>query len=186
MNNGIIKDKISNFTIAVRKAIIQENWYAALTLALTLPDICGKLERPNIKSTFVRYSKWFDEYMLYKYSFESFGKKVILLSGRDTYALRCSYLHGGEADITEQHRREVLDGFVFMVSEKVNGEYIGSHKIQINNILQLRIDLFCKDICDSVDDWIERNKSNVRIQKSAANMLELHFESVSLNGGIIK
>lgn len=44
---NIIQMKKSNFTNAVKNSLEQENWYSALTLALTLPDICGKLENPD-------------------------------------------------------------------------------------------------------------------------------------------
>ncbi len=34
---------MERFTRAIEKSIKSENWYAALTLALTIPDICGRL-----------------------------------------------------------------------------------------------------------------------------------------------
>lgn len=45
----------------VNKALDAESYYSALTLALTLPDICGKAEYPQEKSTAKRYKDWYDE-----------------------------------------------------------------------------------------------------------------------------
>ena len=38
---------MERFTNAVIKSLATENWYSALSLALTLPDICGKVEQPE-------------------------------------------------------------------------------------------------------------------------------------------
>ena len=38
---------LAPFIDAVRDALAQKNWYAALALALTLPDICGDLQKPK-------------------------------------------------------------------------------------------------------------------------------------------
>ncbi len=50
-------------------AISNENWYAALLAALTLPDICGAIEYPQFKKVKTngiitnRYTKWFDDFV---------------------------------------------------------------------------------------------------------------------------
>lgn len=45
------------------KICLNNNCYiAALSLALMLPDICGKAEYPNRKTT-ERYKKWYYEYV---------------------------------------------------------------------------------------------------------------------------
>ena len=42
---------------------LENNLYlVALNTALTLPDICGKAEYPQLK-TAERYKKWYDEYI---------------------------------------------------------------------------------------------------------------------------
>ncbi len=71
---------------SIEKSVENKNWYSALVLALTLPDICGKFEDKG-KSSSKRYSEWFDKYLGEEYD----G----YLSGNDCYALRCSFLHEG-------------------------------------------------------------------------------------------
>lgn len=184
-DNQILSKKMSNFTNAVKDSLKQENWYSALTLALTLPDICGKLENPN-QSSSKRYVNWFDTYLKKKYSIDAWGEEHIFISGKDAYALRCSYLHGGEGEISSQRIKTLLEEFVFLAPKFVNGEYTGSHCNQFNNILQLRVDLFCLDICNAVEEWVSNNCEKQRIQKIAHNMLEIHENGLTLDDGAIR
>ena len=43
----------------IRQALQNELYHCALALALTLPDICGKHELPDV-AVKSRYTKWFD------------------------------------------------------------------------------------------------------------------------------
>ena len=61
---------MKNFIKAVEKAIEAKNLYGALFIALTLPDICGKIEFFSIPSSEKRYIKWFNKYMSDKYSLQ--------------------------------------------------------------------------------------------------------------------
>ena len=48
----------------VNKALEAESYFSALSLVLTFPDICGKAEYPQEKSTAKRYKNWYDEYIV--------------------------------------------------------------------------------------------------------------------------
>ena len=76
-------------------------YMAALSLALTLPDICGKAKYPDMeKQTKHRYIKWFDEYIgQYEHDEEHIEKGMPYLSGELVYSLRCSVLHQGNPNI---------------------------------------------------------------------------------------
>lgn len=141
----------------VRKSILCKNWYSALMVALTLPDICGHLEYPELGSQ-KRYVNWFNKYMLDKYSFKVKVDRTphVFLSGEDCYALRCALLHEGDIDITEQRARKALDSFQFV--EPKEGLFI--HCNQSNTVLQLQVDIFCEDICKSIEKWIDDIKLN--------------------------
>lgn len=77
-------------------------YMAALTTALTLPDICGKAKYPDMtKQTKQRYIQWYNEYI---------GKNEKPVDGREdtpylsdelVYSLRCSVLHQGNPNIGE-------------------------------------------------------------------------------------
>ena len=56
-DNNLIFEKILN---DIENSISSQNYYAALALALTIPDICGKAEYPCCKSSKFRYVAWYD------------------------------------------------------------------------------------------------------------------------------
>lgn len=72
---------------------------AGLSLALTLPDICGRAMYPNLKPS-ERYIKWFDEYIgQYEHDEEHIQVGMPYLSGELVYSLRNSVLHQGNPNI---------------------------------------------------------------------------------------
>ncbi|MDY4819768.1 MAG: hypothetical protein SO206_05990, partial [Bacilli bacterium] len=73
---------------------------AGLSLALTLPDICGKAIYPELKKPSVRYIKWFDEYIgQYEHNNKHMRVGIPYLSGELVYSLRNSILHQGTPNI---------------------------------------------------------------------------------------
>lgn len=83
----------------IEKCLAKECYFAALSLTLTLPDICGKAEHPQ-KKVGDRYREWYDEYVG-KYEKPSFPQNfdTPYLSGEVVYKLRCSFLHSGNPSI---------------------------------------------------------------------------------------
>lgn len=67
-------------------------YFAALSLSLTLPDICGMMMYPDLYSK-KRYIKWYDEY-IGKYEESPSNKdrteKMPFLDGDACYELRCA------------------------------------------------------------------------------------------------
>jgi len=60
---------MKRFTDAVRSALVQRNWYAALALAVTLPDMCVSIENGQ-KATWREYAGWFDAWVGRRYIVE--------------------------------------------------------------------------------------------------------------------
>lgn len=86
----------------VEAALKAECWHAALALALTIPDICGRVytaSEKNRKNRY-RYSKWFDDFVNLKYGRYRFpdGEKHYF-NGELCYFLRCAFLHSGNSDV---------------------------------------------------------------------------------------
>ncbi|WP_241331235.1 hypothetical protein [Burkholderia cenocepacia] len=163
---------MKRFTDAVRNAVAQENWYSALAIALTLPDLCAKLETPNEGSR-VRYVRWYGEWVEAKYTFHAGLERTrhVFLTGLDCYALRCSYLHEGGGDIQNQRAREALERFHF-ISPPRHGRPI--HCNQFGGILQLQVDKFAIDIADSVDAWALNVSGNADVQERITSLLVIH------------
>mgnify|MGYP006308626119 CR=1 FL=1 len=147
---------MERFTNSIRTALQAGDWYGALTTALTLPDICGRMETPNEGSN-RRYARWFYDWVEPSYTMESFGERHVFLSGNDCYALRCSLLHEGGENIEEQRAREALDNFHFIVPPPNGNSF---HKIQSNQSLLLQVDIFCNDVADAVDNWASSESAN--------------------------
>ncbi|XHE14071.1 hypothetical protein PCC82_04800 [Agrobacterium deltaense] len=162
---------MDRFISAARAAVEDKNWYGALALSLTLPDICGRLEDPR-KSTKSRYVGWWEKYCQHEYtSYLGPNKeKHVFLSGDDAYALRCAYLHEGGADITEQKARKVLQDFILL--EPIEGCSI--HLNQINSVLQLQVDQFCSDICNGAQAWLQDHKDNPDVKERMTLLLTVH------------
>ncbi|MEE4732755.1 hypothetical protein V2K79_12440 [Pseudomonas alliivorans] len=142
----------------------------ALSAALTLPDVCGSLIHP-LEKIGVRYERWFDSWMSLKHTTKiPYLYKEFLLSGRDCYALRCTYLHEGSGDITARKTR-ALDDFHF-ICPPPNQNSI--HLNKINDTLQVQVDIFCMDMAGSVDEWASSVAEDAEVQKRISSLLLVH------------
>jgi hypothetical protein len=153
------------FTSAVRQTLAAENWVAALYLAVTLPDICARLESNNQRSNGKRYAAWFDRFVGHRYLTEgdATSERRVFLAGNDAYALRCAVLHEGSPDITRQHAREVLTRFHFTVAR--------GHCNWLETVLHLDVPTYCTDLCDGVEVWAIEFPS--KYPDKAARLLDL-------------
>ena len=87
----------------IRKSLAAEAYLAALTLALTVPDICGRAEYGAIGSR-KRYIDWYDEWIgQYEKPPE---EEDAYLNGEVIYQLRCSVLHQGTPNIDNKRISE--------------------------------------------------------------------------------
>lgn len=181
----ILEDRINPFIESISSNVREGNWYSALTLVLTLPDICGKLSTPEVASG-KRYAKWFDEFVGDKYSMNIFGENHIFASGNDIYALRCAFLHQGESDISMQRAKETIEKFKIQAPKVINGQYSGSHNIKIDQYLMIRLDIFCEDVAEGVEKWVDKNKDNRDVQKRASELVVIDSNSISYNSVYIE
>lgn len=142
---------MEHLTGAVRQAVAQNNPYAALLVALTLPDICAALSAANGKTCGARYAAWFDRYVRPAYTRTVSGRTHVFLGGADCYALRCALLHEGLDDTSGQRAKAALDSFAF-VQPTSRGTVI--HCNQSGKRLNLQVDVFCGDMCSGVEAWL--------------------------------
>lgn len=149
---------MERFINSINKSLKNENWYSALGLALTVPDICGKIENPT-KGSRARFVGWYNQYILESYTREigPDQEKYIFLSGDDCYSLRCAYLHEGKSDIENQRARDILNDFEFIAPPKWGSMHCNSIGNGSTMKLQLQVDIFCKDITNGIQRWYEEN-----------------------------
>lgn len=177
---------MERFTSAIRKAVQDGNFFAALFVSLAMPDICGALEAPQSRVG-DRYNAWFQRYLRAKYDPTSHLEflsatmphavsmlppeaiaemqapfdKTLSFSADDCYTCRCKCLHQG---ILEKSGKEK---FVF-ITPLPNGAIL--HRNLRNGKLVLQIDVFAEDVCLAVEDWQNSIRSDAVI---SARMNEL-------------
>ena len=163
---------MKRFLRSVEIALNAGDWYGALSTALTLPDMCGRIEAPGAE-TKARYIDWFSRYLLPHYT-RSIGpdrRPHVFLHGEDCYALRCSYLHEGGGTITEHKARRALNSFHF-VTPPGGGSII--HLNQHDAVLQLQVDIFCREMCAAVEHWLSDVGDDPVMTQRFGNLLEIH------------
>lgn len=141
---------IKHLILATRAAVADGNWYAALALALTIPDICARIETPNVGSN-KRFARWWNENLTPTYTRSVCGRPHVFLHAEDAYALRCAFLHEGRADIDEQRSQKVLSSFRFVAPSPKTSV----HCNHVNDVLQLQVDTFCEDVCQAAEVWAD-------------------------------
>lgn len=84
---------IEHLVNEIERCLKNDLQITALTMALTLPDTCGKVYHPQA-SVSNRYTSWYDDHILAPKS-ELIGdtSKRFLISGNVVYKLRCAMLH---------------------------------------------------------------------------------------------
>ena len=111
----------------MNNALSANCYLAALSIALMLPDICGKAEYPDLKVG-ERYKAWYDEFVG-KYEIPPVpdgwpdDTKMPYLSGEVVYSLRNSFLHQGTPNIEPEKIKEEenkIDKFALVMCEEMD------------------------------------------------------------------
>ena len=161
---------IKELTWEICKCLKDGYYMAALTSALTIPDMCGKAEFPDLKNTGDRYKGWFDKY-IGNHEKERHGEKGMpYLSGELVYSLRCSLLHEGNPNIEDkiserkniiyfELRYQRLEGAsrrMSAVEAQINGRD-GEEKA-VNIKYSIDVKLLCYKLCIAARDYYNKNK----------------------------
>jgi len=135
----------------LKKTIDAGFYYSALTLALTLPDICSQLEYGASSRT--NYINWIDSHMdkeAFSVGFPNFEK--VEFNGTICYALRCKVLHSISVDITttDVYRKKHLEisELKLIKPGTIDGGTWKYHLDNKNNIFTASIDT--KYLCDII------------------------------------
>lgn len=103
---------ISTYVNDIKCSLKNKCYFSALSLALTLPDICGMAEFPN-KQVGERYIEWYDKYIgdYMAYGKDDLGGNNPWLSGEVVYNLRNTFLHQGNPGIESDKVKEEVNRF---------------------------------------------------------------------------
>lgn len=168
---------MDRFTNSIKKNLETENWCGALFMALTMPDICGKIAYPEVEHSGQRYKNWFNANLAEIYKTYSHGYETVFLTASDCWALRCSLLHAGTDDITEQRAQEVLSKFEFTT--------MAMHKIHFNNILVLNVSNFCNEVIQAVEAWYIPIARDPDVIGKISKIISIKSQSFSPMPGVV-
>ena len=137
---------------------------AALTMALTLPDTCGKVYRPQGKVG-ERYISWYNDHIL-NHQREPLGgdPECFLISGEVVYKLRCAMLHESNPAVTGTAESITQFSLVWRpVSSCLRttvDRCIGfNEKGELQqHILSIDIVSLCHNICEEALSYYRKNK----------------------------
>jgi hypothetical protein len=172
---------MKRFTDAGRRAVKEGNLYAALSLALTIPDICGSLVDPGAGKSKQRYLDWYTKWVLPKFTLEigPSREKKVFISADDCYQLRCSLIHSGTAEI-EPGGKSILDRFVFF--DESAGSHLNYTRDGAANFLQLKAPDFANAVFDAADEWDTKVSNDAAIQAEKAKLLTIHKSGDTISG----
>ena len=155
------KDIFCNKISEIRKALELELYNCALALALTLPDVYGKVEFPNSK-TKERYKAWFNKYA--QSYFVSVAtvlpgeqlKKYTWLTANECYKLRCAVLHAGDYKV-----ENIEVSLILLHAHKRNGKNY-SHTVRDSKYIDADVIDLCERLCLAAEEYYNSVEDKVR------------------------
>ncbi|WP_418846564.1 hypothetical protein [Phocaeicola sp.] len=158
----------------VEKSLNANCYFAALSLALTIPDICGKAEYPTETKNGKRYKDWYDRY-IGVYEIPPYNESVLeeykmpYLSGEVVYSFRNSLLHQGTPNIDNKRIREEanrVDRFIIKIQQKNQYDSYGDSGSQsmdfkgkvIERTYTVNIRRLCLILCRTGKGYYKENR----------------------------
>ena len=148
------------FVAAARRAADADIWFAALPLALTLPDICGAVDDPGVGRSKKRYVAWWDANMAHRYWVQPDADETpqwepfTYLPGDDAYALRCAYLHSGTNQASHGDERSRRVRFLGPPTAKAFGYDPKSQTLYVG------LEQFVEWVCQAVEQWLRERTAD--------------------------
>ena len=153
----------------VKRSIEAKAYLAALSLALTFPDICGKLAYPNVQKVRERYIKWFDDYVSQFYSPNE--KEYPQFTGEMCYKLRCAFLHAGNAEGIPIDQFELCIDGCSCFGSTWSDENDKKHYIRIN-VVEL-----CAGICGAAEQFYTLNSNQLDFSDTHITIINICKET---------
>ncbi len=125
-------------------------YYLTLFASLALPDICGAISSENGEANREKYIDWYNSYVAHTCHF---------LTGEDCYRFRCSLLHQGSS----QHSKSTYTRIIFVEPSATTNIF---HCNVLNDALNLDVRIFCSDMVQGVEDWLQQHENTELYQKN--------------------
>ncbi|MGO3448926.1 MAG: hypothetical protein ACTINK_16420 [Kluyvera intermedia] len=151
---------MQRFVTAIRKSVQDHNWLGAVFVALNMPDICSAVQNPHEKNVGKRYRLWFDHYLKKKYKVG-----LVEFTAEDCYQFRCKCLHQGIL------MRD--NGEKFNLTPPI--PLLEIHLNKYNGVIQIQIDIFCEDMCQAVEQWVNDMEPDMAVAARMKELIEIKF-----------
>lgn len=173
----------------IRNALDNECYLSGLALALTLPDICGKVMFRGKKGRNV-YIDWFDEFVSPYYQGDGTDLyEITKFDGTACYSLRCAYLHSGNADLKEQNPSLKINQFnLCLSSNKDNGVYVDMHGVITSvcsneKMYRVRLDVrkLCITLCNVAENYYIYHEDKEMFKEHGIRIINMEKEMYRIN-----
>lgn len=173
---------LNDFVAAARRAAEDDNWFAALPLALTLPDICGAVDDPGAGKSKKRYVEWWDAYMAPRYWVRPDEDELpqwepfTYLPGAEAYALRCAYLHSGTDNV--ERGSAVLSRIRFLgpPSPAAFGYSVSTRTLNVG------LEQFVEWVCLAVEQWLADRSANATAEERLKGLVSIIPSAIHVVG----
>jgi len=147
----------------IEQCIASSNFYAAIALALTIPDVGGALGAEDGQSTGQKYKAWYDANLAAKYPW---------LTAHDCYSIRCGVVHQGRFGNPGSQFARVL-----FTIPTVGGNIF--HNNVLNDALNLDAEIFCGDVVASGRQWLSEHENNETVQSNLARSIRFYPQGLA-------
>lgn len=159
-----MKEKIKD----IRAALHNKTYYCALALALTLPDICCRVENGvsvSQNTNGIMYRNWVNTYLESEdFQFPIQGFETQTFEGEMCYSLRCKVLHNGNTDVKNIAHGVNVDELIltFPSDENYTHGYTYKKNASGKTTTYIGIDYVCERLCDAAEKFYSNwtNKSD--------------------------
>lgn len=169
--------QITEIISEIERCLENEQFFAAISLAVILPDLCGAVEYGEKEKVGARYRKWCDLYFLrtsrseeiHRENHAGFSSKRIasidFLSPELMYKLRNQVLHVGGYSVTadlEGNDGSLKQNLKLCISAEMD---IGTthtpgspNAVDCTETIEFNLIFYCRYLCAAVKSYYEKNK----------------------------
>ncbi|WP_165055667.1 MULTISPECIES: hypothetical protein [unclassified Adlercreutzia] len=171
------KKGVQQIIDSVRDAVEKECWIPALVTAMTIPDVLGQIEFPELafktgkRKVGEQYKAWFHEHVEHRYvdasGFdEEWHAKNPYFSAEMCWSLRNAILHQGSDDIEHEYRFEDENGVSYSYGFELRVNACDSYGAiwhtpqpegKLHKCIHVCIDVatLCKVMCDEAQSYLD-------------------------------
>lgn len=171
---------LRDFIAAAREAAAADNWYAALPLVLTFPDICASVDDPGGGKSRARYIRWWDHYLAKAFWVRPDpGEDWVAhtyLPGHDAWALRNAYLHAGTDRLENPDR--VMNRIRFIGPPAAWRFGLDEQTRTLN----ISVEMFVELVCCAAEEWLSDRSSDQEALARLENLVKVIPSVIRMTG----